>query len=295
MRRGGPFSNGPPLPASTATWRAAGTGGRAPPAGSRQSPAPGIRVDDALTDGRAGAACGPPAIAYKIVGNLDGVGYRAAMATAPQETAERALRVAISRGDMPPGYRLVEAEMVALTGVSRSAVRLAIDALIAEGLVERIPNRGARVRIVSTEEAVAITEVRLPLEGLLARKAAERITDAEIDRLRVHLETMTAAVDSGDVLKYSALIQQLHGMVAEAARHPVAADLVGRLQAQLVRHQFRLSLRPGRPRVSLGQLADLVEAITARDPERAESAAHSHFRSVIAALSEPAQDSGVPA
>src|SRR5918997_212835 len=217
------------------------------------------------------------------------------MASAAQETAERALRVAISRGDMPPGYRLVEAELVALTGVSRSAVRLAIDALAVEGLVERIQNKGARVRVVSPEEAIAITECRMPLEGLLARKAAERITDAQADRLRAHLHTMTAAVDSGDVQKYSELIQQLHGMVAEAARHPIAADLVGRLQAQLVRHQFRLSLRPGRPRVSLGSLGELVNAITARDPGRAEAAAVAHVRSVIAALSEPTPDPGGPA
>src|SRR3712207_4871623 len=119
------------------------------------------------------------------------------MVSAAQETAERALRVAISRGDMPPGYRLVEAELAARTGVSRSAVRLAIDALAAEGLVERIQNKGARVRVVSAEEAVAITECRMPLEGLLARKAAERITDAEADRLRAHLQTMTAAVEIG--------------------------------------------------------------------------------------------------
>src|SRR5919107_2170156 len=127
------------------------------------------------------------------------------MASPAQETAERALRVAISRGDMPPGYRLVEAELVALTGVPRSGVRLAIDALAAEGLVERIHNKGARVRVVSTEEAIAITECRMPLEALLARKSAERITDAEADRLRVHLDSMAAAVDSGDVLKYSEL------------------------------------------------------------------------------------------
>ena len=217
------------------------------------------------------------------------------MATAARERAEQVLRVAISHGDMPPGHRLVEAELVALTGVSRSAVRLAIDALVAEGLVERIQNKGARVRIVSTDEAIAITECRLPLEGLLARKAAERITDAEADGLRAHLHTMTAAADCGDVLKYSELIQQLHGMVAEAARHPIAADLVGRLQAQLVRHQFQLSLRPGRPRVSLAELSDLVDAITARDPGRAEAAASTHFRSVIAALSEPTPDPGGPA
>ena len=214
------------------------------------------------------------------------------MASAAQAVAERALRAGISRGDMPPGYRLVEAELVTLTGVSRSAVRLAIDTLAAEGLVERIPNRGARVRVVSTEEAVAITECRMPLEGLLARKAAERITDAEAGRLRAHLETMTAAVDSGDVQEYSELIQQLHGLVGQAARHPIAADLVGRLQAQLVRHQFRLSLRPGRPRVSLGELGELVDAITGRDPGRAEAAATTHFRSVIAALSEPSPSGG---
>jgi DNA-binding GntR family transcriptional regulator len=211
------------------------------------------------------------------------------MSRAAQEAAERAIRVAISRGDMPPGYRLVEAELVSLTGVSRSAVRLAIDALAAEGLVERIQNKGARVRVVSLDEAIAITECRMPLEGLLARKAAERITEPEAERLRVHLDAMAAAVDGGDVLKYSDLIQQLHGMIREAARHPVAAGLVGRLQAQLVRHQFQLSLRPGRPRVSLAGLAAVVDAVISRDAGRAEAAAVAHVRSVIAELEHARQ------
>src|SRR4051794_7810262 len=214
------------------------------------------------------------------------------MASAGQETAESVLRAAISRGDMPPGYRLVEAELVALTGVPRGGVRLAIDALAAEGLVERIHNKGARVRVVSTEEAIAITECRMPLEALLSRKAAERITDAEAERLRAHVRAMTAAVDSGDVQKYSELIRQLHGMVGEAARHPVAAGLVARLQSQLVRHQFRLSLRPGRPRVSLGELTQVVAAIAGRDPDRAEAATAAHFRSVLAELTVTTPDTG---
>jgi DNA-binding GntR family transcriptional regulator len=214
------------------------------------------------------------------------------MARAAQQAAERAIRVAISRGDMPPGYRLVEAELVALTGASRSAVRLAIDTLAAEGLVERIQNKGARVRVVSLEEAIAITECRMPLEGLLARKAAERITAIEADQLQAHLAAMAAAVDAGDVLKYSDLIQQLHGMVRDAARHPVAAGLVGRLQAQLVRHQFQLSLRPGRPRVSLAGLAAVVDAVISRDADRAEAAAVAHVRSVIAELESARQDAG---
>jgi DNA-binding GntR family transcriptional regulator len=203
-----------------------------------------------------------------------------------QDVAERALRSAIFRGDMPPGYRLVEADLVALIGVSRGSVRLAIDALAAEGLVERIANRGARVRVVSTEEAVAITECRMALEGLVARKAAQRATADEVDGLREQLRLLTAAVEAGDLLEYSDRIQQLHAMLREAARHPVAAGLVGRLQAQLVRHQFRLSLRPGRPSVSLRQLTAVVDAVADRDPDRAEAAATAHVRSVIAELED---------
>lgn len=215
--------------------------------------------------------------------------------SAAHEHAVQSLRAEISRGDLLPGFRLVEADLVEVLGVSRGSVRLALDALVAERLVERVPNRGARVRVVSAAEAVEITECRLPLEALLARKAAERVTDAEAGRLRAHLGTMTAAVDSGDLITYGELIQQLHGLVAGAARHAVAADLVGKLQAQLVRHQFRLSVRPGRPRVSLAELAELVAAIADRDPDRADAAAVAHFRSVIAALSQPPTDPGGPA
>jgi DNA-binding GntR family transcriptional regulator len=200
--------------------------------------------------------------------------------------AESALRAAIAEGDLLPGARLVEADLVAMLRVSRGNVRLAIDALTAEGLVERIPNRGARVRVISTDEAVAITEARMALEALIARKAALRVTVGQADGLHSHLATLRAALEAGDLLKYSTLIQRLHELIRDVAAQPVAAGLVDRLQAQLVRHQFQLSLRPGRPQVSLGELADLVEAIVARDPDRAEAAAVTHFRSVIAALSE---------
>jgi DNA-binding GntR family transcriptional regulator len=209
--------------------------------------------------------------------------------------AESALRAAIADGDLLPGARLVEADLVVMLGVSRGNVRLAIDALDAEGLVERIPNRGARVRVISTDEAVAITEARMALEALIARKAAERVTVAEADSLRSHLATLRKALQAGDLLKYSTLIQRLHALVRDVAAQPVAAGLVDRLQAQLVRHQFQLSLRPGRAQVSLRELTALVDAIADRDPDRAEAAAVTHFRSVIAALTEPTPHPGGPA
>jgi DNA-binding GntR family transcriptional regulator len=208
---------------------------------------------------------------------------------AARQLAEGQLRAAISRGDMAPGQRLVEEELAARYGVTRSGLRQAVDALIAEGLVERIPNRGARVRTVSTAEAVEITECRMVLEGLIARKAAERIAAAEADGLRAHVLRMREAVAAAELVKYSTLIAELHDRLRELARQPSAAALVDRLQAQLVRHQLQLSLRPGRPQRSLAELERLVDAVVAGDPDRAERAARRHLQNVIAELGEPAE------
>ena len=94
------------------------------------------------------------------------------------------LRRAILAGDMAPGQRLVEEELAGLLGVSRASVREALFDLAADGLAERIPNRGARVRAVTVDEAVAITECRMALEGLCAAKAAELVTGPQAERLR---------------------------------------------------------------------------------------------------------------
>jgi DNA-binding GntR family transcriptional regulator len=200
--------------------------------------------------------------------------------------AESRLREAIARGDMPPGHRLVEADLAELFGVTRNAVRLALDALIAEGLVERIPNRGARVRTVSVAEAIEITECRTVLEGLLAAKAAERVTEEEVALLRAQCDRMQQALADGDLLGYSARVAELHSLIREAARQATAGRMIERLQAQIVRHQFQLSLRPGRAQQSFAELREVVEAIADRDPPAAEAAARRHFRSVVAALTE---------
>ncbi|MBB2891824.1 GntR family transcriptional regulator [Flexivirga oryzae] len=196
------------------------------------------------------------------------------------------LRDAILAGDMAPGQRLVESELMETFGATRGSVRSAIDDLAAEGLVERIPNRGARVRRVSLEEAIAILECRAVLEGLLASRAATRATDAQIAQLVELGERMTEAVRGGDVGSYSRLNSQLHETVSELGEQQVATGLIGRLRAQIVRHQFRLSMRPGRPQVSIKEHLAIIRAIEKRDPEAADRAARAHVHSVIDALVE---------
>ncbi|WP_312030226.1 GntR family transcriptional regulator [Actinomycetospora sp. TBRC 11914] len=205
-----------------------------------------------------------------------------------RDVAEKGLREAITRGTIAPGHRLVEAELSEQYGVTRNSARLALDALAAEGLVERIPNRGARVRTVSTAEAVEIMECRMVLDGLLSAKAAELADDDQVARLLGNRELMRRAVAERELLRYSELIQNHHALVREAARHPIASELVQRLAAQIVRHQFQLSLRPGRAEQSLAELERVVDAIVARDPAAADAAAREHLGGVIAAVREEA-------
>jgi DNA-binding GntR family transcriptional regulator len=202
--------------------------------------------------------------------------------------------MAILSGDVAPGQRLVEEELAGMLGVTRASLRAALIDLAAEGLVERVPNRGARVRVVTTEEAVAITECRMALEGLCAAKAAQNVTDEEAAQLRELGRNLTRAVAEGNPLKYSELNRELHRRVGVISRQAVAVGLLERLHAQIVRHQFQLALRPGRPETSLGEHLAILNAIADRRPEDAELAARRHLLSVIQALRAAGNADGMP-
>jgi DNA-binding GntR family transcriptional regulator len=195
-----------------------------------------------------------------------------------------AIRTAILQGEYAPGQRLIEADLCARYDTSRFIVRSALQELSAQGLVEFQRNRGARVREISLGEAIEITEVRKLLEGLQAGRAAQRVTTAEAVALRGIATGMRTAVSKGELLRYSDLNASLHAAIRDIAAHETAARLLRQLRDQTVRHQFSLSLVPGRPAVSLPQHESIVAAVTAHDPAAAEQAMHDHLESVIEAL-----------
>ncbi|MFY9890539.1 MAG: GntR family transcriptional regulator [Streptosporangiaceae bacterium] len=195
-----------------------------------------------------------------------------------------ALRAAILAGEFAPRQRLVEIDLCERFGTSRFILRSALSELAAQGLVEFQRNRGARVRDISLAEAIEITQVRILLEGMLAARAAERVTRADAAGLRALLREMRAAVQKSELLTYSELNARLHGAIRDIAAHETASRLLRQLRDQTVRHQFSLSLVPGRPTVSMPQHEAIVAAITAREPEEAEQAMRAHLQSVIEAF-----------
>jgi GntR family transcriptional regulator of vanillate catabolism len=84
------------------------------------------------------------------------------------------LRRRILSGQVAPGERMVELELSAQLAVSRTPIRIALGELEKEGLLERLPTRGFRVRQFSVDEITNAVDVRGVLEGMAARQAAER-------------------------------------------------------------------------------------------------------------------------
>lgn len=202
----------------------------------------------------------------------------------PTPSVADRLRDDILGGVFPPGERLIELQLTQRYDVGRAAIRAALVELDAQGLVRRETNRGATVRRISVAEAVEITEARAVLEGLVARRAAERATAADRKELRAIVEGMRRAVDRDDRQGYSALNRELHAALPRIARHQVADDLIANLRNRAVHHQFRLAVMPGRAATSLAQHVAIVEAVADGDGEAAAKAMHDHLVSVIDAL-----------
>jgi DNA-binding GntR family transcriptional regulator len=195
-----------------------------------------------------------------------------------------AVRDGIMQGRFAPGQRLPEADLVSMYDASRGAVRTALAQLENEGIVERERNRGARVRPISLQEAVEITEARAVVEGLCAAKAAVRASADDRTRLRELGVELAATVENSDVVSYSRVNQQIHRAIRDLSGHETAGRMLDRLRTQSVRYHYTIALLPGRPAVGLQEHLQVIETVCSGDPDVAEQTMRAHLLSVVDAL-----------
>jgi DNA-binding GntR family transcriptional regulator len=202
----------------------------------------------------------------------------------PKPDLTASLRQAITGGELMPNERLIEVDLAARFNANRVQVRAALAKLEGEGLVVSERNRGARVRVVTPQEALEITEARAAMETLVAAKAAERATAEDIARLDEVLARMRVAIAASDLIAYSDLNGALHVELRRIARHATATRILALLNSQVIRFQFRAILIPGRAQRSFAEHEVIVAAIRAHAPERARAAMAGHLAEVVEAL-----------
>lgn len=195
------------------------------------------------------------------------------------DVAYESLREMILSGGAEAGSRLGETELAASLGLSRTPVREALQRLGAEGLVEVLPNRGARVVRWTAEDLEEIFELRARLEPYGAARAARRgLSPARLDELERLCDAMERAVGTRDFRGLAALNDELHSAVVEASGNGRLPALVASVvHVPLVLGTFERYDAAALAR-SMGHHRELVAALRARDPEWAESVMRSHIR-----------------
>jgi DNA-binding GntR family transcriptional regulator len=201
-----------------------------------------------------------------------------------REAVGEEIRRAIMKDELAPGQRLVKSELCAVLGASRANVHGALMDLTQEGLVERIADRGARVRVISLEEALQITEVRMVVEELCVAKAAEKISAEEIVVLRTLVMKLQERARQGDALGFAELTHRIRENYVRIADQPVAAAELARFRTLISRHRFRLTYRAGRARDALPYWLERVDAICQRNPTAARLAVQRHAENAKEAM-----------
>lgn len=191
--------------------------------------------------------------------------------------AYRRLREAILSSRIPAGARINELELASAWKISRTPIRDALRRLEAEGLVQAASGRGMIVPVLSRSEVEELYDVREALEGMAARRAAERATPAFLTRLNTLIKAYGAAVKQGDMDRLMGVDDELHTAVVQMGQNRRLMQGYQGVRMQLYRfHAGSFRLR-GRAAKSFREKARLVAAIRSRDAARAEAAMREHL------------------
>ncbi len=174
-----------------------------------------------------------------------------------------ALLAKIVLRELRPGERIVEAELAEELGVSRTPVRAALRTLIAQGLVQKRPNRGCIVAKHDLEDIFHMYELREALEGMAARLMARHANEAEVTLLR------NLAFAQRDV--------EFHRAVLAGCGNPFINE-VANADTIILKTFLDYPTPVGQPWVFKYSHDDIVTAIEAGDPDAAEAAMRRHIR-----------------
>jgi DNA-binding GntR family transcriptional regulator len=179
------------------------------------------------------------------------------------------LRKLINEGDLLPGARVPERELCARFGVSRTPLRECLKVLAAEGLVELLPNRGARIATLEGESLVHLFEVIAALEAEGGRLACERIAEPECAEIQSLHYRMYAHFLRQELPEYFALNQAIHDAIMRASGNPVLVATYNALAGRITRARYMSNrMRPDRWKAAMEEHAAILEALLARDGAR---------------------------
>ncbi|MBY0256149.1 GntR family transcriptional regulator [Methylobacterium sp.] len=196
------------------------------------------------------------------------------------------MRDLIRSGELEPRARVNESELTERFGISRTPLREAIKILATEGLLELLPNRGARVASLSQSEIEEMIEVIAGLEATAADLACRIITDAEIDGICRDHDAMVAAWKAGDEALYFALNRAIHEAIMRASRNATLAGIYDSLSGRIQRSRYAVHQTAQQWEQSVCQHEQMIALLRARDGEALARLMRVHIRARTPVIAE---------
>ncbi|SLN61899.1 HTH-type transcriptional regulator McbR [Falsiruegeria litorea R37] len=145
------------------------------------------------------------------------------------EQVYQTLKAQILFGEMAPGQAVTIQGLTDSLGVGMTPVREAIRRLISDGALIFQGNRRVSVPVLTTNDVEQLIYVRKSTESELARRAAKRITPAQVDALEAIDDALDRAISVGDVAGYLKHNHAFHEALYRAADAPIMRDLADRM------------------------------------------------------------------
>lgn len=194
------------------------------------------------------------------------------------DTIYRQLRDEILSHTLAAGERLSVPAIAERFNVSRSPVREAVLRLVQDEFAQESRNKGATVTQIRVEDLAPLYEVREVLEGLAAALSAEHATREQLGQLQRNLIRHQAAVAAGDLSEHIETDLEFHALIAWASGNPVLVHHLDKIH-----HKIRLGmLEAGQAgaEIALKEHGEILQAILAGDPPRADELARWHVHRV---------------
>jgi DNA-binding GntR family transcriptional regulator len=191
----------------------------------------------------------------------------------------KTLKALILGQKLSPGAKIHQEKLADDLGVSRTPVVNALKKLEQERLIVAVPRKGFYVRRFSPEEMIRIFELREVLEGLAARRASARITDAQLQRLRGFFEGVKVSDQDKDVERYAEEDRRFHNFLIEIGGDEILSGIMD--MYNLITSSYLVGFRGGLvrpPRETLSEHLAIIGAIHRQDAEKAEHAVRIHLR-----------------
>ncbi len=187
------------------------------------------------------------------------------------------LKIAIIRGDMPPGNRLVESRVADALGISRTPVREAIHKLEREGLLKKMPHGGFLVVSLTREDIEETFGIRSVLESYAARLATINHRAEEVQPLEGKIDEFQHCLDNGKIHRLLKINTEFHDSLYSLSRSPKLIKMINDLREQVYRYR-KIILKVGNmAKISNEDHKAILKAMKKRDADRVEKLVKAHI------------------